>query len=222
VASVGYPVANVEPHVRHIVLDSAAPDTIYAALQVGFILKSADGGRSWKLLDRGLDEDVHAIAIDSVDPNRLFIATGGDNSRSGKVKGRALYMSEDAGESWSPTGMEFQQEYSAPLAMHPRDPKVLFSAVARGNPGQWRRPTGAESAVIRTRDGGKHWERVDGGLAETSRGFADTIVFDEADPERLYLGLRSGELYASQDGGDSWARLDVKLSAVNDMRCVRA
>jgi photosystem II stability/assembly factor-like uncharacterized protein len=222
VASVEYPVATVEPHVRDIALDPSDPSTIYAALQVGFMLKSTDGGGSWKLLDRGLDADVHTLALDPVNPARMFIATGGDSSRSGLVKGRALYMSDDAGETWRPTAMEFPQEYSVPLAVHPRDRGVVYSAVALGNPGQWRRPSGAESALIRTRDGGKRWEKLQKGLEKASTGFPEVIAFDEGDPDRLYLGLRSGELYASQDGGDSWAGLGVKVSSVSDLKCVQA
>ena len=45
VAQFGYPLANVEPHVRDIVFDMANPEILYAALQVGFMLKSADCGR---------------------------------------------------------------------------------------------------------------------------------------------------------------------------------
>ena len=66
VASVMYPVATVEPHVRYIVIHPKNPDTMYAALQVGYMLKSTDGGRTWKLLDKGLDSDVHTIALDPV------------------------------------------------------------------------------------------------------------------------------------------------------------
>ena len=81
---------------------------------------------------------------------------------------------------------------------------------------------GAEAAVIRTRDGGENWEKVGQGLEETGHNFVTAIVFDEEDPNRLFMGLRSGELYASQDSGDSWTRLDVKTASISDMRCVRA
>ena len=48
-------------------------------------------------------------------------------------------------------------------------------------------------------------------------------MFDEQEPENMYIGLRSGELYASDDGGDSWARLDVRVPPdITYMKCVRA
>lgn len=223
VESVDYPVATVEPHVRDITIDPKDSNTIYAALQVGFMLKSTDSGRSWKLLNRGLDADVHTIVIDPRNPNALFIATGGHDYRKGITAGRALYMSQDGGESWMPTAMDFPHEYSVPLVMHPKNPDVLYSALAKGQPGQWRkRPTGAESIIIRTLDGGKHWQQLNGNISEISKNFAEAIAIDESDPDRLYVALRSGDLYASDDSGESWTKLEVKVSSVSDMKCVPA
>lgn len=223
VESVDYPVATVEPHVRDITIDPKDSNTIYAALQVGFMLKSTDGGRSWKLLNRGLDADVHTIVIDPRNPQTLFIATGGHDYRKGIASGRALYMSLDGGESWTPTAMDFPHEYSVPLVMHPKNPDVLYSAIARGQPGQWRkRSTGAESLIIRSKDGGKKWDQLDGKISEISKNFAEAIALDDNEPHKIYAALRSGDLYASEDSGDSWARLDTKVASVSDMKCVHA
>lgn len=221
VESVDYPVPTVEPHVRDITLDPKDPTTIYAALQVGFILKSADSGESWRLLNKGLDADVHTIVIDPRNTKSLFVATGGHDYRKGVAPGKALYRSQDGGESWTPTAMDFPHEYSVPLAMHPKNSEVLYSAVAKGQPGQWRkRATGAESFIIRTKDGGKKWEQLDGNLSEIGKNFAEAIVIDETDPNRIYAALRSGEVYRSEDSGDSWAKIDVKVGSASDLKCV--
>ena len=45
--------------------------------------------------------------------------------------------------------MNFSQEYSVPLTMDPKNPDVLYSSLAHGQPNAWRRPTGAESLVVR-------------------------------------------------------------------------
>jgi len=223
VPTVTYPVSTVEPHVREITIDPKDSKTIYAALQVGYILKTTDGGESWKLLDKEFDCDVHTIVIDPTNSKNIFIATGGHDSRLGKVKGKALYISNDAGEQWNPTGMEFSQEYSVPLVMHPHNPRVLYSALAHGQPTQWRkRPTGAESLLVRTNDGGSRWEKVDGGLSEAAQGFPEAITFDSERPDHLYAALRSGELYGSADDGNSWMKMDVKAPSVSDMKCVHA
>jgi photosystem II stability/assembly factor-like uncharacterized protein len=219
--SIRYPVPAVEPHVRDVTLDPSDPDTIYAALQVGSMIKSSDGGCTWQLLENGLDADVHAIAVDPDDRDHVFAATGGGESRSGRVKGRALYQSQDAGATWSPTAMEFTQEYSIPLVMHPRNPDILFSSVANGTPGAWSRPTGAEAALIRTLDGGRTWERLGGESSELSGFFAGAIAIDESEPDHVYAALNSGEVVASNDGGDSWVRLGIKAPRAADLKVVR-
>lgn len=214
VESIGYPVPTVEPHVRDIAVDPNDSKTIYVALQVGYMLKTEDGGKSWKLLDKGIDADVHTIVIDPTNSNNIYIATGGHDCRQGKSKGRALYLSKDAGETWSPMGADLSQEYSLPMVMHPKNPKVLFVSMANGQPRQWSRSTGAESIIARTKDGGKSWEKLAGGLAEMSGDFAVDIVIDQTDPNLLYASLTTGNLYHSKDGGDTWGKLGVEFPGV--------
>jgi hypothetical protein len=50
--------------------------------------------------------------------------------------------------------------------------------------------------------------------------FAEAIVFDEASPDHVYMALRNGDVYASENCGDSWMKLDVKAPGVADMKCV--
>lgn len=223
VEQVTYPVAVVEPHVRDIAIDPKDPRKMYIALQVGAILRTKDGGASWEVLDRTYDSDVHTIVIDPDDTNVIHIATGGHDSRQGKSGGRALFQSADGGETWAPVAMNFSQEYSVPLTMHPTNHKIMFSALAHGQPNSWRgRPTGAESMVIRSKDGGKNWEALSKGLDGVAENFAECISIDAAHPDRVYAALRNGSLYQSANGGDAWEKLELRISAPSDMVCVQA
>ncbi len=218
VATIPYPVATVEPHVRDLIVDPTDPDILYAALQVGYIVKSMDRGKSWKLLDDNFDCDVHTIVIDPSDPRHLFIATGGNGARSGDAPGRALYVSEDAGDSWSPMAMNFSNEYSVPLTLDPMDPKRVYSAVANGPPSGWRRrDSGAESTFIRSGDGGESWQAVGGGIP--AKDFPEAIIADHEHAGRLYAGCRNGKIYTSEDSGDTWDDLDIGLG-VSELRSV--
>lgn len=223
VSSVSYPVSTVEPHVRDIVLDPADPKILYVALQVGYILRTTDGGATWELLDRNLDSDVHMIVIHPNDSSKVFVATGGHDYRKGTAPGRALYSSDNGGASWRPMGAEFKQEYSVPLALHPENPDVLYAAIANGQPGQWRRrASGAEALLIRSQDGGMSWQALDGELGKANHDFVEALAFDPEKPDCLYAAQRNGDLFGSEDSGASWFKFDFKAPELSDMKAVRA
>ena len=214
IATIPYPVSTVEPHVRDIVVDPTDAATVYAALQVGFIVKSTDGGASWRLLNENLDCDVHTIAVDPADPRHLLVATGGHDARKGIAPGRALYGSRDGGESWTPVARNFDEEYSVPLTFDPSQPSRVYSALANGQPGQWRkRDTGAEGFFIRSDDGGETWNRIENGIAPAD--FPEVILPDETAPGTVYTGCRSGAFYRSGDGADSFDATGIDLGVHN-------
>ncbi len=214
VATIPYPVATVEPHLRDIAVDPTDPATLYAALQVGFMVKSTDSGQSWRLLNHNLDCDIHTIVIDPANAKRLLVATGGHDARKGLAPGRALYGSEDGGESWAPIATEFTKEYSVPLTFDAADPRRVYSALANGAPSAWRkRDSGAEATFIRSTDGGATWQAVENGIA--ANDFPEVIIADPTAPGVVYTGCRSGAFYASDDGGDSFAPMGIELNVHN-------
>lgn len=213
-----YGVQGVEPHLRDIAIDPKDSNVVYAALQVGGIIKTEDGGGTWTLLEEGLDRDVHTIVVSTEDSDAVVVATGGADSRSGRVNGRALYRSTNAGETWSPVAMQFTQHYSMPLVAHPRQPKVMYAALANGTPSNWLRESGAEALLIRSTDGGERWEELATGLPAAARDFAKGIAFDPQDPDTIYVGVDTGIL-TSRDGGSTWRKQEFKFPRAYDMKC---
>ena len=219
VPAMTYPLARVEPHVRDVAVDPNNPDVLYAALQLGHIAKSIDRGRTWALLDNGLDCDVHTILIDPAEARRLIVATGGHDSRLRRAPGRALYASDNGGSSFTPAAMSFTQDYSVPLVRDPHNPGRVYSALAHGTQGRWRRrPSGAESVIICSDDGGRTWECLRAG--DLSADFPEAIAVDARG--RLYAGCRSGALHMSDDAGRSWQRLDLELPEITSIVCAAA
>lgn len=222
VETVTYPVAAVEPHARDITIDPNDPRIMYVALQVGYMLKTKDAGATWELLNKDLDADVHTIVLHPQQTEKIYIATGGHEARKGVVKGRALYSSPDGGKTWEPMAAEFREEYSIPLAIHPQNPNLIYSVVANGQPGSWKRPSGAEAALIQSSDGGRTWKKLDNELARANRSFVQSFAFDAANPNCMYAGQRSGDVFASEDKGATWSKMPMQLSAVSDIKAAAA
>ena len=174
------------------------------------MLKTTDGGKNWELLNKNLDCDVHTIVLHPDDSNKIFIATGGHDCRAGKAPGRALYSSADGGKNWSPMAMEFKEEYSVPLAVHPNQHNVIYSAVANGQPGQWRkRNGGAQAYLIQSTDAGKSWNKLDGAVSEAkSVASSKASLSIQQTPIALYAAQRNGDLFGSDDSGASWFKMN--------------
>jgi photosystem II stability/assembly factor-like uncharacterized protein len=223
IEAITYPVPVVEPHVRHIAVDPNDPRTMYVALQVGSLLKTSDGGSSWKLIEGDHDPDVHTIVIDPSNGERMYFACGGHGARQGG-RGKAIWGSGNAGESWDPLGTSISQEYSVPLAMDPRDPKTLYTCLAHGTPNTWtKKPNGAESIFVRSRDGGESWEVLKNGYPEFGRDFSEAIEFDPEDSKRIFSAERGGTVYLTEDSGDSWRKLPLEVAEeVTSLQVARA
>jgi photosystem II stability/assembly factor-like uncharacterized protein len=223
VSTVTYPVAAVEPHVRDITIDPKDPKTMYVALQVGYMLKTTDGGKNWELLNRNLDCDVHTIVLHPENGEKIFIATGGHDCRAGKAPGRALYSSSDGGKNWAPMAADFKEEYSVPLAIHPKNTNVMFSALANGQPGQWRRrQSGAEAFLIQSTDSGKTWHKLENEVSQANKSFVESLAFDPENADCMYAAQRSGDLFGSSDSGTSWFKLNVNVPELSDIKAARA
>jgi photosystem II stability/assembly factor-like uncharacterized protein len=196
---------------------------MFVALQVGYMLKTTDGGKNWELLNKNLDCDVHTIVLHPDDGNKIFIATGGHDCRAGKAPGRALYSSADGGQSWAPMAMEFKEEYSVPLTVHPTKHNVLYSAVANGQPGQWRKRGGdAQAFLIQSTDAGKSWKKLDGAVSQANRSFVESFAFDPANADNMYAAQQNGDLFGSNDSGASWFKLNVNVPELSDMKAAVA
>ncbi|MCI0879935.1 MAG: hypothetical protein J4N78_13720, partial [Chloroflexi bacterium] len=62
-------------------------------------------------------------------------------------------------------------------------------------------------ALFRSRDVGETWERVDLGETASSRMFQ--IAIDPAAPSHIHCCTYYGQVYSSEDGGDSWSKSQI-------------
>jgi photosystem II stability/assembly factor-like uncharacterized protein len=192
-------------HIKHITFDPRSADTIYASVEVGGALKSTDGGRSWRQLD-GFFEDVHRVVVTAARPDELFMGNG-----------IGVYRSLDGGETWEQlTDRSARIAYPDAVIIHPHHPDTVFMAGAICGPGQWRQTRTADARVARSRDGGKHWDYLQGGLPEHIRGNIEAMSLDVwPGGSALFAGTTDGDIFFSDDEGDSWSTIARGIGAVS-------
>lgn len=180
-------------HVRDLRLAPYDPQVIFAGIEVGGIVRSTDGGRSWRQLS-GPDPDVHTIQIDPLHRGTVLAATAA-----------GPYRSEDNGDSWEYVGGGLDRRHTIPLAMSPAEPeRVLVGAASSA-----RRQ---EAQPYLSVDGGRSWRGLDGLGAPEDMVVA--LAWDPADPDRVYAGSDQGKLYLSGDRGELWRQAGVALPRV--------
>jgi photosystem II stability/assembly factor-like uncharacterized protein len=182
-------------HAKHITFDPRDPDTMYVSIEVGGLLRSTDGGETWHDLP-GMYEDVHRLLIDPSRPERMYVSGGA-----------GLWQSADGGETWANT-TDHEHEiggYPDQLLYHPKKPELLFVAAAKDSPGAWRTTHFAGSRVARSRDGGQSWEILTNGLPDRMQGNVEAMCLEAVgDGCSLFAATTAGEVWASEDSGDSW------------------
>lgn len=169
----------------------------------GGVLRSEDGGLSWKPLTNGIPPTAAThILLDPHSPvsARVLYVTG---------FGRGVFKSTDGGESWTlkNEGLPGREPFAWRLTLAPD--KMLYLVIARrSEDGSFGNPN--DGALYRSKDGAGHWTRVP--LPEGLNG-PNGLAVDPRDPRRLYLaswgrrtpdGAVMGGVWLSEDAGATW------------------
>ncbi len=207
-----YPVPTEGVHARWVSVDPRNEDRIFAAMQVGSIAISNDGGESWTDR-RELDSpDVHMVEPNHTHPGVVYAGAGGNTS--------GFYRSKDNGETWESLAQDCGT-FVVQFALHPTDPDCIYLGAARGHARDWNRPdTGrGRGEIFRSNDGGDTWRKLGGGLPELMESRINAIHIDAAEPTSIYFGgglpagqqnpgiARDAGVYQSLDAGENWRQI---------------
>jgi photosystem II stability/assembly factor-like uncharacterized protein len=180
-----------------------------------FILSTADDRQSWTVSEpMFLGHIAQHVVLDPRDRKRLLLGVS-----TGHL-GPTVFRSDDLGTTW--------QEASRPPAFRTGErlarsvTAVFWLAPGHGSePGVWFAGASPQG-LFRTVDGGDTWDPVDGWndhpLWETWAEWPEqntpdgsmlhSINIDPRDPAHMYIGLSSGGVFETTDGGTDWAPLN--------------
>jgi photosystem II stability/assembly factor-like uncharacterized protein len=186
-------------HVRWIALHHSDPRLITVGIELGGVMISRDGGETWEDRKPGSYHDSHAVQTHALAPGRIYEAAGGGVS-----------MSDDAGRSWRTVDDGMDRHYVWGLAIDPADPDLWYVS-ASISAREAHRSNGQAEAYIYRRRADTPWERLNGGLPAPLPFMPYALLTLPNRPNTLIAGLQHGELLLTEDGGDSWRTLEVKL-----------
>ena len=185
-------------HVRWIAPSPHDEALLLVGIELGGLMRSEDGGRTWADHAPGAQPDVHSLAWHPRDPARAYEAGGGGSA-----------WSFDGGRTWQRADEGRDRHYTWAVTAHPEDPDCWFVSASPG-PFNAHRPGKAEAYVYRWRGEGP-WKRLDGGLPQPLDAMPYALV---AAGDELFAGLSDGRVYASADRGESWEQLALSGDSV--------
>lgn len=206
---------------------ASGPVALLVATRKGaFILKADRARRTWKLSEPiFLGQIVHHLVLDPRDGRTMLMA-----ARTGHL-GPTVFRSADGGRTWK----EASRPPAFPKAPEGRKGQVVdhtfwLTSGHASEPGAWYAGTSPQG-LFRTEDGGDTWEPVSGlndhpeyreWMGSVENGTPDgpklhSVIVDPRDPAHLYLGMSSGGVHESLDGGRHWKPLVKGLEVVEQL-----
>jgi photosystem II stability/assembly factor-like uncharacterized protein len=199
-----------------IIVDPSHHQRMYVAISAAGAFRTDDGGTTWRPINRGLHSlyipnptaevghCVHRIAMHPSRQSVLFMQKHWDVLRS-----------DDAGESWHEISGNLPSDFGFPIEVHAHDPDTVYVVPIKSDSEHY--PPDAKLRVCRSRTGGNEWEELAKGLPQRDcyvNVLREATAVDSLDPCGVYFGTTGGQVYASADGGDSWAPIVRDLPAV--------
>ena len=199
-----------------ILLDPKNPERIFIAISAAGAFRTDDGGKSWKPINQGLHSQyipdphaevghcVHHIAMHPSRPNTLFMQKHWDIMRS-----------DDAGDSWREVSGNLPSDFGFPIDIHAHEPETIYVVPIKSDSEHF--PPDGKLRVYRSRTGGNEWEELTKGLPQRDcyvNVLRDAMTVDSLDSCGVYFGTTGGQVYGSNDAGDSWNAIVRDLPAV--------
>jgi photosystem II stability/assembly factor-like uncharacterized protein len=217
----GTPAAEGEfaPGIHSIVVDPRDHDRYLVAVSTAGVFETRDAGRTWRTRNAGLtmdyapdptDEwaghDPHAVVLCPKDPDRLW-----QQNHCG------VFTSDDGAASWRKVSSpDAGVHFGFPLAVDHDDGRVAW--LVPGKSDMQRTTIDGGLFVARTEDGGASWTQLREGLPQ--EGAYDVIYRHALDNagDRLAFGTTTGNLYVSEDRGESWVAVAHNLPPIYSVR----
>jgi photosystem II stability/assembly factor-like uncharacterized protein len=199
-----------------IIVSPKDPERIFVAISSAGAFRTDDGGKSWRPINKGLHSEgipdgdaevghcVHHITMHPSKPDTLFMQKHWDVMRT-----------DNAGDSWVEISGNLPTDFGFAIDVHAHEPETVYVVPIKSDSEHY--PLDGQLRVYRSRSGGNEWEPLTKGLPQSNcyvDVLRDAMSVDSLDRCGLYFGTTGGQVYASNDEGDSWEAIVRDLPAV--------
>lgn len=206
------------PGIHSINVDPRDPQRIRVAISTAGVLESRDGGKSWQGRNVGMTNDYLPDPNAEWGHDAHFIqCCPGDPEHVWQQNHCGVFYSGDGSASWKKVSQPEQGvHFGFPIAADDQDGRTAW--VVPGISDQQRMAIGGGLFVARTTDGGESWTQLRKGLPQDN---AYDVVYRHAlavSGDMVAFGSTTGNLYLSEDRGDSWMVIANNLPPVYSVR----
>jgi photosystem II stability/assembly factor-like uncharacterized protein len=206
------------PGIHSIVADPRDPDRVLVAVSTAGVLETTDGGKSWRGRNKGMLNDYlpDPAAEWGHDPHYVTLCPG-QPDHVWQQNHSGVFYSADGAATWKKVSApEHGVHFGFPVAVDEADGKVAWLVPGRAD--DQRMAIEGGLFVARTEDGGESWEQLRQGLPQEN---AYDVVYRHAldnSGDRLAFGSTTGNLYVSEDRGESWQTVANNLPPIYSVR----
>ena len=213
-----------------LVLHSIVPDPgnakkLWVGISAAGVFATEDGGATWDRRNRLSNAEAHHYHDHPAAPkggetghcvHNLVRAPGNGGDMIYQQNHHGVFRSADGGRSWDDVTDGLPSTFGFPIAVHPRDPRMIWTLPLNGDT-QGRYPPGASAAVWKSANGGGTWAKKQAGVTAENCFFTvlrQGMAVDRAEPAGVYFGTNSGSVFASRDEGETWDEIARHLPTV--------
>jgi len=206
------------PGIHSIVVDPRDSNHVYVAVSCAGVAETLDGGKTWSGCNAGMlndylpnpevpwGHDPHFVTLCPGQPDRLW-----QQNHSG------VFTSEDGARRWKRVSQpEVAVHFGFPIAADDIDGRTAWVVPLRSD--QERMSLDGGLFVARTTDGGATWQTFREGLPQEH---AYDVIYRhalDARGDRVCFGTTTGNLYISENRGESWSCLGSNLPPIHSVR----
>ncbi|HRZ73622.1 MAG TPA: hypothetical protein P5335_01695 [Flavobacterium sp.] len=181
------------------------------------IYKSTDGGLNWNNMGLPKSDRITSIVVDPRNSDVVWAGVLG--ALWGDSEDRGIYKTTDGGKTWNKVFYVDQKTGCADLVIDSKNPDIMYASFWEFRRTAWSFNSGGNnSALYKTIDGGKTWNKIHTGFPKGQLGRI-AIATAPSNPEILYAVLETEQdkdkgLYRSDDSGATWKHLNGDFELV--------